>query len=358
MVCPMPVPSPERLSVGNIRIGGQRYQLEIDPDETASGERYEYFLNIIRRLVREHGITGRRWYITYDGKHDIPELDGDCVVFMYGEERSLTPWRYERAGLILKAYGMRPQPVEPFRADLPWMLDRTRVARNRLQDLRIVRRIGPGRHQAVQARTLPIPLGYARQHELPVKPIAERPHLIWFAGSLDNAAVGRFSLYPRLANLPKRRARQEMVANLRRLQAFHPDWPISLQVNQTYQAGPSDPGDAYARRLMDTRICVAPRGTTPETHRFFEAMRAGCVVICQPLPDFWFYRSAPAIRLKRWSELEAAVEALLAAPARLEELHLASRRWWEEVAGPSAMARTIAAILNGQTSVAEVAARP
>jgi hypothetical protein len=345
------------ITVGNIRIGGQTHVLDVEPDETGTGERYEYFLNIIRRLVRDHGFTDRRWFITYDGKHDILGLDSDCVVFIYGEERSLTPWRYERAGLILKAYGMRSSRNEAFRADIPWALDQTRVFRNRLQDMDIARRMGPVRHQALAAKTLPIPLGYARQQDLPVKPLAERRHLIWFAGSLHNAQAGRFAIYPRLANLPKLRARQRMVAALEKLQKNRPDWPIALQVNHTYQPGAAVSGDDYAQRIMDTKICVVPRGTTLETHRFFEAMRAGCVVIAQDLPDFWFYRTAPVTRLRQWDELEATVERLLAEPGHLEELHQASRRWWDEVAGPRPMADMIASILSGETSVAEVTGR-
>lgn len=347
---------PAQITVGNIRFGGQAHVLQVGTDETGSGERYEYFLNIIRRLVLDHGLVDRRWYITYDARHDIQDLGPDCVVFMYGEERSLTPGRYEKAGLILKAYGMRPRAVEPFRADLPWALDRIRVARNRWQDLRIARNMGSTRHAALANKTLPIPLGYARQEELPVKSLDQRPNLIWFAGSLHNAEVSPLSLYPRLANMPKLHARRQLVAEMRRLRALRPDWPIALQVNPTYQVSQSAAGNDYARRLMDTRICVAPRGTTPETQRFFEAMRAGCVVICEELPDFWFYRSAPAIRLRRWNELERTVDGLLAVPGRLDELHEAARAWWARVAGPVAMADTIASILSGRTTVTEVMA--
>ena len=350
-------PPADRLTVGNIRIGGTSHVLDVPMEETGTADRYEYFLNIIRRLVRVHGLTDRRWFITYDGKHDIPGLDRDCVVFMYGEERSLTPWRYEKAGLILKAYGMRPRAVEPFRPTVSWALDRTRVARNRLQDLRIARSMGAHRHEALASKTLTIPLGYARQEDLPVKPLEQRANLIWFAGSLINAQTSRYAVYPRLANLPKLRARQEMVAALEGLRTDRPEWPISLHVNQLYQTSMTAGGNDYAKRIMDTRICVVPRGTTPETQRFFEAMRAGCVVICQDLPDFWFYRSAPAIRLGRWSDLQDTVDSLMGSPGRLEEMHRASRRWWDEVAGPGAMAETVSAILKRQTTVGEFMAK-
>ena len=348
----------DRITVGNIRIDGARHVYEIDREETGNGERYEYFFNIIRRLVRDHGLGGRRWFITYDGAFDIPELGEDCVVFMYGEERSLTPWRYEKAGLVLKAYGMRPNAVERFRPDLPWLLDRTRIERNRLQNLTIARRMGQVRHQALAAKTLPIPLGYGSQEELAIRPFDERANLVWFAGSLHNATVGRFSIYARLANVPKLHARQQMVAALEKMRADHPDWPVALQVNATYQDSKASSAGSYARRIMDAKICVVPRGTTPETHRLFEAMRAGCVVIAQALPDVWFYRSAPVVYLERWDELERVVLDLQATPGRLERFHRASRNWWEEVAGPAALSEVVGAILTGRTTVADVMRYP
>ena len=81
------------------------------------------------------------------------------------------------------------------------------------------------------------------------------------------------------------------------------------------------------------------------------------MVISQDLPDFWFYRSAPALRLKQWSDLEKPSRSSWPSPAGWRSCIAASRRWWDEVAGPPPMADTIGAILNGEHEVADVAAR-
>ena len=89
----------------------------------------------------------------------------------------------------------------------------------------------------------------------------------------------------RLADEPKFAARRRMVAAVRQIHAAHPDWPIGLDMLNSYADSRNAP-DGYAANMMDTKIALVPRGVTAETHRFHEAMRAGCVVIGEALPDF------------------------------------------------------------------------
>jgi hypothetical protein len=77
----------------------------------------------------------------------------------------------------------------------------------------------------------------------------------------------------------------------------------------------------YTEIMADTRIALAPRGSSVETYRFFEAMRQGCVVICDRLPPHWFYAGCPAVQIDDWGNLEAEVKALSADPERLKDLH-------------------------------------
>jgi hypothetical protein len=89
-------------------------------------------------------------------------------------------------------------------------------------------------------------------------------------------------------------------------------------------------GDRYTEIMADTRIALAPRGSSVETYRFFEAMRQGCVVICDRLPPHWFYAGCPAVQIDDWGNLEAEVKALSADPERLKDLHRRSLAWWDE----------------------------
>ena len=56
-------------------------------------------------------------------------------------------------------------------------------------------------------------------------------------------------------------------------------------------------GAPYWERLGRAKICLVPRGDTLETYRFFEAARAGSVIVSERLPSTWFYDDAPAMQL-------------------------------------------------------------
>ena len=86
--------------------------MDISGAPTGTAVRYEFFSNIVRHVIRDHGIVDRRWFIAYNGDVELPPLDRDCVVFVYGDERSLLPWRYHKAGLILKCMGYEPYTTE------------------------------------------------------------------------------------------------------------------------------------------------------------------------------------------------------------------------------------------------------
>ena len=180
-----------------VEIDGVVRQLDVSGPPTATAARFEFFANIIRHLIDAHGVSDRRWFVTYDGTADLPALDERCVVFIYGDERCLLPVRYRKAGLILKAMGCEPYTTERPRADLASALDRLRLMRNRLQNGRLRRQVPPGELGDLTAKILPFPLGYSRQKALPLKPLAERRHLIWFSGSMLNAGGSPLALEER-----------------------------------------------------------------------------------------------------------------------------------------------------------------
>jgi len=74
-------------------------------------------------------------------------------------------------------------------------------------------------------------------------------------------------------------------------------------------------------------------------------MRAGCVLISDPLPETRLYRDAPIIRITNWQRLEETVSQLLRSPERMLELQRLTLAWWEDVCSEKATAAYIRAQL-------------
>jgi hypothetical protein len=98
--------------------------------------------------------------------------------------------------------------------------------------------------------------------------------------------------------------------------------------------------EVYHRTLGRSKIALCPAGfRTSETFRHFEALRAGCVVLSEPLPqNNPFYQTEAILEVDSYGEMVRVAERLLRHEARLDELMRASRDWWQEKCAPRAVA--------------------
>jgi hypothetical protein len=87
---------------------------------------------------------------------------------------------------------------------------------------------------------------------------------------------------------------------------------------------------SYSQRMMDAKFCLAPRGNVVDTFRFFEGMRSGCIVVCEPLPRERYYSGSPVIEIDDWSELEERIAPIFHNNELLESMRRRSLQWWDE----------------------------
>ena len=147
-----------------------------------------------------------------------------------------------------------------------------------------------------------------------------------------------------------------MLDALTRLYQTHPSIDIQVHTNARFvlnalEYGLTEPGEVldaeeYSNTLMNTKICLVPRGTSPETFRFFEGLRYGCVLITERLPSRWFYDGAPVIQVDEWSELRDIAPQLLADTDRMQKLHEASLEWWNAICSGEAVGQFMADRIN------------
>jgi hypothetical protein len=302
------------------------------------------FLEMERRL-REPDVDV---YLTWNCER-LPATGERVVAVVLGDEVGRIPRYVGHVRALFKAYGTRPELGAGALRDrsitglastgqfavrcLRWLPSASAYAA-----LRAARRV---RRAAPPAPIATIPIGTYNQIELPVVPIGERETDLFFAGSVEHD----HSLHHRLLS-PKTHARRDMLAAVERLSASRPGLRTDLRVTSSFGASAAAAPSDYSRSLMNARVCLAPRGTSLETFRVFEGLRAGCLVVGDRLPPHPFYTGAPLIQLDRWDQLAAALPELLDDPHRLERGHAAALAWWRERCSEEALGRSLAERLN------------
>jgi hypothetical protein len=289
-------------------------------------------------------------YLTWDVQR-LPSYGERVVAVVLGDEVGRIPRYAGQVRAIFKSYGTHPMlgagslknPGHLGASDLVqyavrwlrWLPGGAAQARRTLRE-----RL---RREPAIAPISVIPLGTFNQLELPVVPIEQRTVDVFFAGSIEHGNTLRDRVSP------KRRSRREMLAAVRRLALSRPDLQLDIRATSGFDASAAGSPGAYSRALMDSRVCLAPRGTSIETFRVFEGLRAGCVVVTERLPRHWFYDGAPVIQIERWSGLEEML--VLDEPAELRELHARALAWWRDRCSEAALGRFMAERLNSLESV-------
>ena len=318
----------------------------------------DYLRNVLRVMERQLGNEGLTTCVTWK-LDELPAYGGDVVAIVMGDELSQIPAYADRVRVTFKCYGAQPQL-----ADRPLQHPSYLNGLSALKHVRARVHHLPGRlryaGQQVRHRwrgePMPpiydLPLGYGNQLDLPVRPLQERTSDLFFAGSVKQGFEAPWWSPRRWIRSPKDVSRTHMLEVLGELKKQEPTLQMHVHTNARFvlnalEWGLTEPGEvldasAYSEALMNAKICLVPRGTSSETFRFFEGLRAGCVLITERLPSRWFYDGSPALQVDEWRELHDLVPALLADSERLQQLHEASLRWWREVCSEEAVGQFMA----------------
>jgi hypothetical protein len=293
-------------------------------------------------------------YFTWDVK-TLPSYGSDVVAVVQGDEWYRIPSYAHRVRAVFKCYGTRPILGCNLLRDPSYLNFLTTLQFLRILLLRIPGVVQNKWHalrqfaSASSSAIYDIPLGYYNQLDLPIRAIESRPFDVFFAGSVVQGNYPLWS-FKRYLGTPKDRSRRQMLNCLQAVKMNHPHWTIKLRLTTDFNASRDSDQARYSERMMNAKICLVPRGTSFETFRFFEALRYGCIVITETLPDRWFYRNSPAIQISSWQKLETVLSELLDNPDRLQQLHQASLDWWKHYCSEAAVGKYMAQCLNKQTS--------
>jgi hypothetical protein len=305
-----------------------------------------FYAKVFQRMEQYLTVPDLRVYLTWD-INAVPEYGPNVVVILFGDEFGQMP-RYARfVNTILKA----PRSTKPLLGIRRWFpfdgLRRNmllKYVRNMVLHWKSVRRESQASYPVApvlkEPHILHVPCGTCMLDELPVKPMRERPYHCFFAGQIDMTPARGMAA---LTESPKQIARRAMIKAMLALKESNPRFRLDHKVLQQTGSDTSD-GDnrTYSERMMDSKICLTPRGTVIDTWRFFEGMKSGCLVVCEPLPDDYFYRGAPVLEIDSWDELEKTVTPLLDDDEALQQWSDRSLEFWKNVCGEDALGRRIA----------------
>ncbi|MFP5268754.1 glycosyltransferase family 1 protein [Coleofasciculus sp.] len=315
-----------------------------------------YFGKVFQAMEESLQVQGLTFYLTWDISK-LPSYGQNVVAVVQGDEWCRIPGYFHQVRAVFKCYGTRrslgcnpllnPSYVNVLTLGQFMLISVARLPGLFNYGLQVIKNL-----PSPLAKVPPIydiPLGYYKQLKLPIKDIHQRCYDVFFAGSLAQKKYKRKSLKYWLKD-PKIVSRQKMLTVIESLTDKYQHLKFELSITRGFHATTAQDASSYSEKMMDTKICLVPRGTSFETYRFFEALRYGCVVVTEALPSRWFYNGAPTIQIQDWSELEAVLEKLTNDPSLIQRLHQQGLNWWQTKCSETVVGQYIAETLNGTQS--------
>ncbi len=252
---------------------------------------FNYWVRIFKEFEKYSSLSGLTFYLVSNHilVNELPSYGNTVVAIIRSDEECWIPPYLGKVRYVFKTYGFQPwcgaslrlqSPASVLKCIRDWELRSWHYLSYLRQN---------GFSPALGVRKMVVPLGYARQTDLPGKPFELRRYLVGFLGSIENRGYSRFSP-KRLLTTPKYVARSRLAEFLQKLAASAPDSVFYGTTASFTESTMTGAGDRYTEIMADTKIALTPRGSSVETYRFFEAMRQGCVVICDRLPRHDFSR--------------------------------------------------------------------
>ena len=309
---------------------------------------FRYPYDILEHALPAVEAEGLRFFFTKEA-YALPEYGRNVVGVLLQEERCKTPVYGRHVRAVVRNLLSRPflgyRPHLPFtKLEAVLTFEYLRDTYTSLKSRRALARPPAAWGSPVrrEPRTIRIPLGYHSQEDLPQVAMRDRALDTFFVGQVSEQLPQ--GSYKRYTSTSKIQARQQIWAVLRELEK-EGRWRMDLGDIAANQAG--EGGSSYSEKMMQSRICLAPRGSMADTFRAFEGLRAGCLVVANPLPrDEFFYPGAPVLLIDHWRE----VRGILARYARdydaLEEFRAKALAWWQAHLRPEVLGAYVARELN------------
>lgn len=197
----------------------------------------------------------------------------------------------------------------------------------------------------------PFPLGYVNGvPEFKMKSSEERTINVFFSGNMNDNRIDFYRNFSKLKFILPKASNLKGVFYRKALLLLRNDFSdffvnSIVKFNSSFKSGFSL--EEYGKTLSESKIVLCPKGfDRTECFRHFEAMRAGCVLISEKLPDNEFYKGSPILEIDNWNEGLKLAKSLINDPPKLLQLHQETIEWWENKCSEHASAQYLVDKIN------------
>lgn len=305
----------------------------------------DFYISVFRHIEEDTYLSGFTFYMATHVPYSLPAYGKNIILVLTLAEDFAHSEYFHKIHCIIRCLGTRalyldglPSSKQRAIAFVHYIYKQLELMKLRLHAFRKFRML---RLSEIRRKTLHVPIGLFSSFDPIPKPIAERKIDYAFLGSVSYTGFKKRLYW--LIMPPKIFGRHLMLKALQRV-------PRRF-VGKVYTTGDFfesiDNDHDYEMTMGDTKISICPRGTTYETYRFSESCKAGCVVICESLPNVWFYKDHPGFAIKDWSGLPATIEMLLSNKKVLEAKSAEALNYWESTLSERAVASRISEFVSG-----------
>tara|TARA_R110000751_G_scaffold86231_2_gene171784 strand:+ start:338 stop:1246 length:909 start_codon:yes stop_codon:yes gene_type:complete len=173
----------------------------------------------------------------------------------------------------------------------------------------------------------PFPLGPTRDFNPSPKPIKDRKYDAFFSG-----------------NISKTGSRNTFKTHV---DDFLDQSDYNMFINYTDGFNKGISKHEYAQMLSDSKIALCPTGAiSKETFRFYEALKSGCIIICEVLPKLWFYEQLMFCHTK-WHSIKEAIDFVMSlGDEEMQKISDTNLRLYKTILSPEPIAKYMLNELN------------
>ncbi|MBX3114321.1 MAG: glycosyltransferase family 1 protein [Fimbriimonadaceae bacterium] len=274
----------------------------------------------------------------------LPIYGKEVIPYVLGDEHFQAPSYINKVGPIIKSMGSSSWHETHGKGGSMLMNFSEFCKRKLILFETLIRKFKHKINNYNMDRIFTIPLGYYNFSPQQYRNYHERKWDIFFAGALTTGRRFPHSLLTFMRPLAV--ARKQMINAFSSTQykysklICYPNLTTNPVKLERFES------DEYSVQMSQAKVALCPRGSHPETFRFFEAAQCGAIILSDPLPPHWYYKDCPAIIVTNWKQLPDLIDKLFESPLEMQHLSELTHNWFVNIVHPEIIGTKVAEFIE------------